>query len=214
MKVNDFGDFIKYLRNEIIERPSENYEGDDLKIEIYDNELAIRINDLYDGPTVIYCSNNGKIETIFYKTEPDVEKNSVSIPDNNQIKMVAALINLIEENKEMLDNFLGRKDNVTMRDINRIDAFCDRLKKVWKENSDLRFFQLINNIMSYYNDSDMYYTEDDEAIDMIEKAMGKVKTKVTPENIKSNAVPQLLQELKEIKEDIKRIYENQEKGMK
>ena len=45
MKVNNFGDFIKYLRNEIIEKPSENYEGDDLKIEIYDNELAIRIND-------------------------------------------------------------------------------------------------------------------------------------------------------------------------
>lgn len=213
MKVNDFGDFIKYLRNEIIERPSENYEGDDLKIEIYDNELAIRINDLYDGPTVIYCSNNGKIETIFYKTEPDVEKNSVSIPDNSQIKVTAALINLIEENKEMLDNFLGRKDNVTMRDINRIDAFCDRLKKVWKENPDQRFFQLINNIISHY-DSDMYYREDDEAIDMIEKAMGKVKTKVTSENIKSNAIPQLLQELKEIKEDIKRIYENQEKGMK
>ena len=45
-----------------------------------------------------------------------------------------------------------------------------------------------------------------------------VKTKVTSEKIKSNAVPQLLddlrQELKEIKEDIKRIYENQEKGMK
>ena len=48
----------------------------------------------------------------------------------------------------------------------------------------------------------------------IEKAMKNVKTKVTSEKIKSNAVPQLLQELKEIKEDIKRIYENQEKGMK
>ena len=97
-----------------------------------------------------------------------------------------------------------------MRDINRIDVFCDRLKKVWKENPDQRFFQLINNIMSCYG-SDMYYIEDNEAIDIIEK----VKIKVTPE---SNAVPQLLddlkQELEEIKEDIKRIYENQEKGMK
>ena len=100
-----------------------------------------------------------------------------------------------------------------MRDINRIDVFCDRLKKVWKENPDQRFFQLINNIMSCYG-SDMYYIEDNEAIDIIEKAMKNVKTKVTSENIKSNAVPQLLQELKEIKEDIKRIYENQEKGMK
>lgn len=109
-----------------------------------------------------------------------------------------------------------------MRDINRIDDFCNRLKKVWKENPDQRFFQLINNVMSYY-DSDMYYREDDEAIDMIEKAMGRVKTKVTPEMILAelkelNAVPPLpdalKQELKEIKEDIKRIYENQEKGMK
>lgn len=105
-----------------------------------------------------------------------------------------------------------------MRDINRIDVFCDRLKKVWKENPDQRFFQLINNIMSRYG-SDMYYIEDDEAIDMIEKAMEKVKTKVTPEMILAelkelNTADNLKQELKEIKEDIKRIYENQEKGMK
>ena len=105
-----------------------------------------------------------------------------------------------------------------MRDINRIDVFCDRLKKVWKENPDQRFFQLINNIMSRYG-SDMYYIEDDEAIDMIEKAMEKVKTKVTPEMILAelkelNAADNLKQELEEIKEDIKRIYENQEKGMK
>ena len=105
-----------------------------------------------------------------------------------------------------------------MRDINRIDVFCDRLKKVWKENPDQRFFQLINNIMSRYG-SDMYYIEDDEAIDMIEKAMGKVKTKVTPEMILAelkelNTADNLKQELEEIKEDIKRIYENQEKGMK
>ena len=98
-----------------------------------------------------------------------------------------------------------------MRDINRIDVFCDRLKKVWKENPDQRFFQLINNIMSRYG-SDMYYIEDDEAISIIEK----VKTKVTPK-LHYNVSPlpdDLKQELKEIKEDIKRIYENQEKGMK
>lgn len=105
-----------------------------------------------------------------------------------------------------------------MRDINRIDVFCDRLKKVWKENPDQRFFQLINNIMSRYG-SDMYYIEDNDAIDMIEKAMEKVKTKVTPEMILAelkelNTADNLKQELKEIKEDIKRIYENQEKGMK
>ena len=105
-----------------------------------------------------------------------------------------------------------------MRDINRIDVFCDRLKKVWKENPDQRFFQLINNIMSRYG-SDMYYIEDDEAIDMIEKAIEKVKTKVTPEMILAklkelNTADNLKQELEEIKEDIKRIYENQEKGMK
>ena len=105
-----------------------------------------------------------------------------------------------------------------MRDINRIDVFYDRLKKVWKENPDQRFFQLINNIMSRYG-SDMYYIEDDEAIDMIEKAMEKVKTKVTPEMILAelkelNTADNLKQELEEIKEDIKRIYENQEKGMK
>lgn len=105
-----------------------------------------------------------------------------------------------------------------MRDINRIDAFCDRLKKVWKENPDLRFFQLINNIMSRYS-SDMYYIEDDEAINMIEKAMAKVTPEMILAELKElNAAPplpdNLKQELKEIKEDIKRIYENQEKGMK
>ena len=61
-------------------------------------------------------------------------------------------------------------------------------------------------------DSDMYYIEDDEAISIIEK----VKTKVTPKlhyNV-SPSLDDLKQELEEIKEDIKRIYENQEKGMK
>lgn len=109
MKFNTFGKFIKYIRNEILELPTAEVEGDDLELNIYDNEISIRINSLYNGPQVIYMVKKDKIEVEFFNTEEDMKKGDVFV-DPCQVKQVAALINLIEENKEMLNNFLLREE--------------------------------------------------------------------------------------------------------
>ena len=44
-----------------------------------------------------------------------------------------------------------------MRDPNRIDRYLNMLALIWKENPDLRFSQLILNVL---HDED-YYLEDD-----------------------------------------------------
>lgn len=56
-----------------------------------------------------------------------------------------------------------------MRNPERIDDFCKRLAAAWKNNSDWRFFQLINNVQRFALKSDGFYIEDDKAIEEIEK---------------------------------------------
>ena len=61
-----------------------------------------------------------------------------------------------------------------MRDINRIDKFCNELAEIWKTNCpDWRFGQFIGNVLSDY-DVSTFYMEDDEMIqrfrDFFEKA--------------------------------------------
>lgn len=53
-----------------------------------------------------------------------------------------------------------------MRDINRIDLILDRLKALWKRNPDLRLGQLILNVLQ---DPTLYYIEDEQLIDVLEK---------------------------------------------
>lgn len=55
-----------------------------------------------------------------------------------------------------------------MRDPNRIHKIILRFEELWRKNPDLRFMQLINNIQ-YSQGSDMFYTEDDELFEIIEK---------------------------------------------
>ena len=55
-----------------------------------------------------------------------------------------------------------------MRDINRIEPFCQELLKVWKNNPDMRFSQLIVNLMGGYG-SDMYYVEDEDFINILKE---------------------------------------------
>lgn len=62
-----------------------------------------------------------------------------------------------------------------MRDVGRIEPFCQRLQKVWEMVPDWRFFQLISNFMSYVG-SDCFYTEDDRAIELLEKFVRPVAT--------------------------------------
>lgn len=53
-----------------------------------------------------------------------------------------------------------------MRDINRIDLILDRLKTLWKKYPDLRLGQLILNVLQ---DPVLYYVEDEELIETLEK---------------------------------------------
>jgi hypothetical protein len=48
-----------------------------------------------------------------------------------------------------------------MRDINRIDNFCNELAKYWKQVPDLRFGQLIINIFGSCEKDPWFYEEDE-----------------------------------------------------
>lgn len=53
-----------------------------------------------------------------------------------------------------------------MRDVNRIDLILDRLKTLWKKYPDLRLGQLILNVLQA---PVLYYVEDEELIEILEK---------------------------------------------
>ena len=47
-----------------------------------------------------------------------------------------------------------------MREKNRINRICEKLKKVWLKNQDLRLGQLMEDFI--FEPKDMFYQEDDE----------------------------------------------------
>ncbi len=49
-----------------------------------------------------------------------------------------------------------------MKKPDRIDAFCDLLKILWKQKPDLRFGQIIEGIKTQNQIEDLFYTPDDE----------------------------------------------------
>lgn len=48
-----------------------------------------------------------------------------------------------------------------MRDIERIDNFCNKLKEYWKEVPDWRFGQLIVNVLGTCQRDPFFYEEDE-----------------------------------------------------
>lgn len=60
-----------------------------------------------------------------------------------------------------------------MRDIERIDKFCNQLANIWKTNCpDWRFGQLIINVFSSF-DIDPFFPEEDQMIQRFEKFFKK-----------------------------------------
>jgi len=58
-----------------------------------------------------------------------------------------------------------------MRSIDRIDPIMKELTEYWKENQDLRFFQMIGNLLqqSYLDyDGDTFYKEDIFALEFLQ----------------------------------------------
>lgn len=57
-----------------------------------------------------------------------------------------------------------------MRDINRIQTTIEKLEKLWLANPDLRFGQLIMNIISPEDPNPkLFYIEDDEFLRKLEE---------------------------------------------
>lgn len=61
-----------------------------------------------------------------------------------------------------------------MRDIDRIDSILEKLGNIWKEYPDLRLGQLICNIIK---DPALYYIEDEQLIELLEKEYTKINNR-------------------------------------
>ena len=59
-----------------------------------------------------------------------------------------------------------------MRDIKRIEPFLKDIEKVWKKYPDLRFMQMINNVMASYR-SDLFYIEDEDFMKMLKGVLNE-----------------------------------------
>lgn len=59
-----------------------------------------------------------------------------------------------------------------MRDIKRIEPFLKDIEKVWKKYPDLRFMQMINNVMASYK-SDLFFIEEEDFIKMLKGYYGE-----------------------------------------
>ena len=58
-----------------------------------------------------------------------------------------------------------------MRDIDRIKPFLEQLEILWKQNPDMRFYQLIYAITQGKN---MFNTEDDKMLKIIKEEIKKI----------------------------------------
>lgn len=58
-----------------------------------------------------------------------------------------------------------------MRDVDRIDEILKEFGEVWKKYPDLRFTQMIVNLMSAKR-SDLYYMEDEKFIKTLKEYYG------------------------------------------
>ena len=62
-----------------------------------------------------------------------------------------------------------------MRDPNRIAHLLVLLGRLWKRNPDLRFAQIIELLKSELWTDDMFYVEDDDLIELLERMIDKDK---------------------------------------
>ena len=68
-----------------------------------------------------------------------------------------------------------------MRDINRIDTFCDELKEQWKKVPDWRFGQLFVNLQRAAG-SDLFGYEEDRLMELLKTYLGCITGEITDED--------------------------------
>ena len=61
-----------------------------------------------------------------------------------------------------------------MRDMKRIDSFCEILSVEWKRIPDMRFGQLMYNFFHDEYNSDPFYIEDTELIGRFQEYVDKI----------------------------------------
>ncbi|MCR5224533.1 MAG: hypothetical protein K6C34_00445 [Alphaproteobacteria bacterium] len=63
-----------------------------------------------------------------------------------------------------------------MRDVHRIEVFCNDLKRIWKRLPDWRFMQLMSNFFSYSlsEGRDPFFMEEDKAISRLDEYVKKM----------------------------------------
>lgn len=60
-----------------------------------------------------------------------------------------------------------------MRDPNRIYKFCNKIAEMWSEVPDWRFGQLISNLICDLDGATLFYMEDEELFQYLEKELEK-----------------------------------------
>lgn len=60
-----------------------------------------------------------------------------------------------------------------MRDINRIEPFLKKIKDLWMQFPDYRFGQIIYVLASEMKVDDIFFPEEDEWLEAIERIMNK-----------------------------------------
>lgn len=94
MKFTNLSSLIQYLRQSILEKETEECEGDDLTVTFYDTEISFQVNWLYDG-LIFSFQKDGKVEVVFPEKFADV----ISM---EELVKYGKMAEVLEENKEMI----------------------------------------------------------------------------------------------------------------
>lgn len=95
-----------------------------------------------------------------------LSKYSIISTQTNDDGDIVKLVLFFDE--DVFNNEVGS----TMRDPERIDKFCEKLKSEWKRYPDFRFWQMIMNVASEF-DVDPFYVEDDKGEEVFTKFFDK-----------------------------------------
>lgn len=60
-----------------------------------------------------------------------------------------------------------------MRDINRIDKFCNELSELWKKTPDLRLGQLL--LCAVSNETALFYIEEEQLIERLKNVVNEME---------------------------------------
>lgn len=100
--INNFGELLQFIRENILYKEREEFEADDLTIDIYSEEICFQINPLHDGMQYIY-----RLEENEVVCEVPLERDTGAHPiDAEEAVQIGLMTAFLENNKHILANFL------------------------------------------------------------------------------------------------------------